>query len=442
MIKKESLFTSIVISALIYMFFMWGALSVQLKVFPYGLMERSLIGMSALFYNVLDPDPALTVSGYNRPIFKEYYGRSGVTHATDSAEEFYVLYSNSADHIVRLIDRTGQELHRWDTDPIGKLKKPNYILQDIQPQSIETRDVVLQENGDLLVVFEVINQFHNNYGVVKYNKDSDVVWYHQGRNHHYLDVAPNGDIYTLSLDVLTGRFPYDSLKQIHPPSFEDYIEVLGDDGTLKKRVSIIGAINNSQYGSVFLETLYNSNGKGDYLHPNTAYYITKNDALSSPLFKEGQVLVSLRNVDTIVAIDLEKEQAVWLSKGPWVGQHDSKLMNDGRIALFDNMGAQALKKSRILSFDMLKNDYRVLYEGNEKHPFYSPFCSAFEILESGNIFIVSHHNGRMFEVRENGEIIWEYFIPIDDPKDKNKSAGVYSGKRYLHADLPFLFEKE
>lgn len=442
MIKKESVFSAIVVSALVYIFFIWGALCVQLKIFPYQLIERPIIGMSALFYGVFDPDPELTADGYSRPIFEEYIGKTGVTQAVDSEEKFYVLYANAADHKVRLINNSGQVVHYWDTNPVTKLKKPDYILQNIDPQSIETRDVILQDNGDLLVVFEVINQFHNNYGVVKYNKDSEVVWYHQGRNHHYLDVAPNGDIYTLSLDVLTDKFPYDSLQHIHPPSFEDYIEVLTADGNLKKRVSIIGAIDNSPYKTVFLETIYNSNSKGDYLHPNTAYYITAQDAKASPLFEEGQVLVSLRNVDSLVVIDLDTERAVWMGHGSWAGQHDSKIMKDGNIALFDNMGAKRLKKSRVLSFNPIDASYHTLYEGNKNQPFYSPFCSAFQLLDNGNIFIVSHHNGRMFEVNDAGHIIWEYFIPLRDPQDSSKSASVYAGKRYLEDDLLFLSGKE
>ena len=122
--KKESLFTCFVITAIIYLFFMWGALSVQLRIFPYSLLERSLIGISAIFYNKTERESLFLADGYNTPLFKEYIGKIGLTIEDKNNTDRYVLYSNSIDHIIRLINNDGQLIHEWNVHPTEKLQKP------------------------------------------------------------------------------------------------------------------------------------------------------------------------------------------------------------------------------------------------------------------------------------------------------------------------------
>ncbi|GEM_PF-7001106 len=419
---------------------MWGALSVQLRIFPYSLLERSLIGISAIFYNKTERESFFLADGYNTPLFKEYIGKIGLTIEDKNNTDRYVLYSNSIDHIIRLINNDGQLIHEWNVHPTEKLQKPDYIFENISTSSIEPRDVYLYPNGDILVVYEAINQFHNNYGIAKFNKNSDLIWFKPGRNHHYIDVSPEGDIYTLSLDVISKSFSYPHLEHIHPPSFEDYIEIINEDGKLQKRISILKAISESTYSEAFLHTLYNANAKGDHLHPNTVHYVTSKQAAQNKLFKTGDLIISLRSVDTIIVIDPKTENIRWLGKGAWAGQHHTILSKEGKITLFDNLGAERLRKSRIMEFDPITSQYKVLYSGQEDHPFYAPFCSMFQLLPHKHIFITSHHNGRMFEIDAQKNIVWEYFIPIRDKNDQNKTASVYAGKRYTKSQLPFLFK--
>lgn len=439
--KKENLFNCLAVAAIIYLFFMWGALTVQLKIFPYSLLERSLIGLSALQYEITPTEEMTQAKNFHLPNQKKYIGLIGVTKNTEPNLDKYIIYANSTNHIIRLINSEGEVIHKWDVNPISKLEQPKHITRKLSPYEVAPRDIYLFPSGELLVLYEAYNQFHNNYGIAKFDKDSNVLWFHQSRNHHYIDIDPEGNIYTLSLDIRTKTLPYLSTEHLKYPTLEDTLEILDKNGNLKKRLSIIEILSNSETGRTYLESTKRSPIDGDHIHPNTASYITAEQAIKSKIFEEGQVIISSRETDTIFVIDPIKETLIWLGKGSWIGQHHTIMSPQGEIIMFDNQGAKHKKTSRILSFNPTNNKYNVLYEGNDQNPFYSPFCSSLQLLPDNHLFITSHHNGRMFEIDENKNIIWEYFIPIRDPNDPNKTASVYAGKRYTKNELPFLFEK-
>tara|TARA_R110002124_G_scaffold149220_1_gene315035 strand:+ start:178604 stop:179929 length:1326 start_codon:yes stop_codon:yes gene_type:complete len=440
--KIDSIFTAIVASAALYLVFTWGALSVQLKIFPYKYIENALIGISVVKTDYSDMEVLYASNRYHLPLFDGFIGRVGVTVNTKEAYGGYTLYSNSYDHVVRLIDMDGVEAHSWNLNPLEKLPYPDHAKKNMAADELGIRDAYLYGNGDVIVVYEAMNQFQNNFGLAKFNKNSELIWFHAGRNHHYIDVAPNGDVYTLSLDIQTGYLEAENTEHLSWPSFDEFIEVLDHNGGLKKRVSIYKAIEKSSEAQLYLEMLWPKGKRGDHLHPNTAHYITRVAAESSPLFEEGQVMVSSQASSAIMVVDIDKEELVWVGKGLWEGQHNTVVLDNGHIMLFDNLGAKKLKQSRVMEYNPQTNDYKVIYSGSKEAPLFSPFCSSFQILANGNTLITSHYNGRIFEINEHSEIVWEYFIPIRNLDNELETASVYTGKRYNGLELNFLVEKD
>ena len=67
------------------------------------------------------------------------------------------------------------------------------------------------------------------------------------------------------------------------------------------------------------------------------------------MLKVGDLLVSLRNVSSLVAIDAETKMARWAMAGSFRRQHDPDLLPNGHILVFDNLGGDpACGRSRIL----------------------------------------------------------------------------------------------
>ena len=49
-------------------------------------------------------------------------------------------------------------------------------------------------------------------------------------------------------------------------------------------------------------------------------------------------MVSLLVQSTVAVIDLDKEEVVWTLTGDVKFQHEPKLLDDGRLLMFDNLG--------------------------------------------------------------------------------------------------------
>jgi len=56
-----------------------------------------------------------------------------------------------------------------------------------------------------------------------------------------------------------------------------------------------------------------------------------------PFLEKGQVLISMREIDTIAVVDLDKEQVVWATHGSWHRQHDPDFLPNGNLLIFDNI---------------------------------------------------------------------------------------------------------
>jgi hypothetical protein len=129
--------------------------------------------------------------------------------------------------------------------------------------------------------------------------------------------------------------------------------------------------------------------------------------------KPGQVLISLRELDIIALLDLEREKIVWALRGSWLAQHDPDLLPNGDILLFDNRGHFGEGgQSRIIEVDPVNAAVVWSYAGTAEKPFDSEVRGAQERLANGNTLISESLGGRILEVTPEGEIVWEFINPV------------------------------
>ena len=112
-----------------------------------------------------------------------------------------------------LLDMEGNALHEWHYDPADAW--PDLAEFQDRP-GFETfwRRAHVFPNGDLLAIFDGI-------GMIKLDRDSDLIWANPGRSHHDLFVDEHGTIFTLSRQE---RTEHDRL-QLEGPIQEDFITV-------------------------------------------------------------------------------------------------------------------------------------------------------------------------------------------------------------------------
>ena len=311
-----------------------------------------------------------------------------------------------------LMDMEGRVLHEW-----------RYDFLKVWPDETESTDIDgseywrwahLFENGDVLAIFDGL-------GLIKVDRNSNLIWEHLGGEHHDLDVTDDGRIF-----VLTRRAHM--IKRINElvPILEDFVAVLDSDGRLLKEVSILEAFENSNFARSPAARGYFP--RGDIYHTNAVEVLDGSLADRIPAFAEGNVLLSMRSLSTIAVLDMDAGEIVWVASDLWLAQHDPKVLDNGNILVFDNRGAKG--ESRVVEFDPATREMVWVYEGDRSNSFFTQMCGANHRLENGNTLITESDFGRAFEVTPSGEIVWEFLNPHRAGKHDNLIATLFDVVRF------------
>ena len=127
----------------------------------------------------------------------------------------------------------------------------------------------------------------------------------------------------------------------------------------------------------------------DALHSNSIDVLTEQTAPFIPGAKPGNVLLSLRNLDMLIVMDLDTETIVWTLRGSWRKQHDAKMLSNGHILLFDNEGGLTTGgRSRVLEINPKTAGIVWSYNGTDDDPLDSgDNRGGAERLTGGNLLI-------------------------------------------------------
>jgi hypothetical protein len=130
---------------------------------------------------------------------------------------------------------------------------------------------------------------------------------------------------------------------------------------------------------------------------------------------DGNILVSFRNISTVIMIERATGNIVWqLGSPPLAQQHDPRPLPNGNILIFDN-GTHRRDRpetfSRVIEVDPRTSAIVWEYSDPALFDFYSPYISGAQRLVNGNTLICEGIFGRLFEVTHAGEVVWEYVSP-------------------------------
>jgi hypothetical protein len=145
-----------------------------------------------------------------------------------------------------------------------------------------------------------------------------------------------------------------------------------------------------------------------------------------PRFKAGQVLLSIRHLDAIAVLDVEQRAIVWAARGPWLAQHDAQFLDNGRLLIFDNLGAP--QGSRVLEYDPESQALPWSYSGEGGGAFFTAERGMSQRLPNGNTLIVDSQGGELFEVTRDREKVWCCAV----------QGFINFGRRYAPEELQFL----
>ncbi len=293
-----------------------------------------------------------------------------------------------------LMDMKGRVLHEWEYQFIDAWDKfPGVELPPHNKTIGYWRRAYPFPNGDVIAIFEGV-------GIIKVDKDSNLLWANFNAAHHDLEVMPDGTIYTLTRDA--HMLPRISEEE---PVLEDFITVMDADGNELRSFSLLEAFENSRY-TVILDDMKPS---GDIFHTNTIEVLDGKLADELSAFRAGNVLVSMRELGVLAVVDMTAEKVVWALRGTWVAQHQPTVLPDGNIMLFDNRGNRG--GSRVIVFDPQMRQTLWVYGGEQPGQFFSNECGSSSILPNGNVLITESDRGKAFVVAQDKTIVWKYINP-------------------------------
>lgn len=130
---------------------------------------------------------------------------------------------------------------------------------------------------------------------------------------------------------------------------------------------------------------------------------------------DGNLVVSFRNISTVIMIERSTGQIAWeLGSPPLAQQHTPLPLSNGNLLIFDNgthrrdhPGAY----SRVVEVDPRTSTITWEYTDPSLFEFFSPYLGNAQRLANGNTLICEGCHGRIFEVTPSGEVVWEYVSP-------------------------------
>jgi hypothetical protein len=412
---------------LVFLSFVAGMLAVFGDAFPARIARDAHAGAMALLeYQRQLKEGDQFAAGLWEPA--RTADRGVIRHQPGRSFEGLTLYTSAHDQQALLIDMEGRELHRWRV-PFRAVWRKGAQVQKLLPDGrILLRAARMQPNGDLLAVYEGVGDTPYGYGLVKVDRHSRLLWSYLEHVHHDLDIAPDGRVITLIQEV--NQEPIGRPNLLRPPRLDDLVVVLSPDGEELQRVHLLKALLNSKYARLLDLVPWYDLPKGDILHANAVDFIDAGMATALGFAKEGQILVSFREISTIAILDLEREEIVWAMRGAWIGQHDPDILPNGNILLFDNNGKFGEEgRSRVIEVDPRSTAIVWSYSGTPGQPMESVIRSSQQRLPNGNTLFAESDGGRLVEVDPAGEIVWEYVNPVRGGNGEERIPVVMLGER-------------
>ena len=409
--------------------FIWGYLVSERHIFPYPFVQKI---QTALGANLERVKQQRAVQEKDQPLhdrFKNLWfpandSRTGVV-IYDSAKccsglTFFTTHTTKA----CLIDMEGNLIHEWFL-PFGEVwPNPTHLLDTVSELLIYWRKAHLFPNGDILAIYEGVGQSPYGGGLVKINKDSQLIWKVSVNAHHDLDVAPDGRIF-----VLTHQYKKEG------PHIADAVTIVSKDGKILNTISIYDAFRNSKYAHMVpFEPV------DDYLHTNSIEVLFKDTNRFPVWLAAGDILLTHRNKNLASIMDGKTHRIKWILGGLFAGLHDGDFLEDGTLAFFDdgrpNFGGNA--GSRIVAYDLFEKKPVWVYSTGDNR-FYSEVRGSQQKLPNGNYLITEAARGRLIEVTPQKEVVWKYVTPWLS----GESVGLLNtAERYERHSLPFVETKK
>ena len=412
-----------------------GALTARYGWFP-GAQITWAAGKVERVYGILTKRPSkISIPGE---------GPATISHEPDRMAEgltFVVVLAEDLIHRAQVIRADGTVVHEWPVDWFKIWQEDDFLPETRRPRrqpgaSIHGSHVLA--DGSLVFNFEYLS-------TIKLDACGQTVWKLGNLGHHSVDVLADGTVWA-GAQIFHPRGSDTGHQNHFSPLQEDTAQMISPDGEILKTISTLDIFwENDLLGFLFATSQLSRQVKSvdDPMHLNDVEIFPEH--LEEGVFSHGDIMLSIRNINSVVVIDPDTLRIKHMATGMFLRQHDPDFTSGNTYTLFDNrnLGPKPGKfelRSRILEITAHPaggvEQVREVFRGQTSPSFYSRTKGRHQILPNGNALIVVSDEGRVLELAPDGALVWEY---------RNAIGGGYRGlvteAQRLPAEMDIAFFK-
>jgi Arylsulfotransferase (ASST) len=247
--------------------------------------------------------------------------------------------------------------------------------------------------------------YQDNAGLTRVDACGTPLWEVKRRTHHSIERAENGDMWVPTwIKTPSKRSPDEGVDSI--------LRVSADGKPIyEKRLDTMFVENGMMW--ILQGRTYNP----DPFHLNDIEPVLSDGVV----WKKGDVFLSMRNISMLALFRPSTGKIIWWQTGPWINQHDVQILDENRIALFDNRaafveaGGGVLGNSHEMIMDFRDKSVTSPYDAAfRKHKVVAPVQGRGLILDNDDIFVEETTFGRLLRMDKDGNIKWRYIAANPD----------------------------
>ena len=255
-----------------------------------------------------------------------------------------------------VMDRDGKVVHSWEIDLDQLWSNTEHINGFSNPWNFKVLGLELLEDGGLIAAFHNNFAFPEGAGLARFDIDGELVWYSRDHSHHWFTTDDQGRIYTPAHRVVEPPYQVGKTKTKlncrDGKSQFDTIHIFDPDGRLLEEIDVSELLVENGFEGL----LQSTQDRCDPLHMNFVQYIDSDYAGMVDGVDEGDLLLSLRDINTLAVLDPRTRKFKWMSSGMNIRQHSPRLAPDGSILVFDNVGGDATLGGSQITRQWIGND--------------------------------------------------------------------------------------
>ncbi len=424
--------------------FAWGLATAKWKVFPHRqlvYLESGIVAMTKMEDTEL-PHAAIALAPEETAIDPvAFYGPApaadmilmtgGFNYRQDICPEFGCM--------AWVMERDGKVLHTWQYDPTALFDHDKLagFTGKREAGNIYVQGATLDPEGHLVVTFQARNMFPYQVAVARFDWDGKLDWIRIDGSHHWPTVGADGRVYVpmarIEKDEGTVAGTKQKLQCKYGAVFQEGVRVLSPEGQVLHEFWMEDVVRKSDAQGL----AYAVRDDCDPYHVNGIALLNAAAARRLQGAREGDLLVSLRSSSALVVLDQDTGRIKHLITGPMVAQHSPRVLPDGDVAVFDNLGGiDTANGTRVLKLDIVTGAPTTLFPRNPDAPGGDLFSEAqgdVNFSADGSRALVAETlGGRLFEFETaTGAPIWSYRSVSDMAPFYNAQGKHHAGPAYV-----------